>query len=146
MTVKKHQRFSKEQQIALLQEFMASELSGREYAALKNVGYSTLTRWASQLGVSLAKTSLPSSGEMPIAKTTFQNSQHEGFSFINLTEEIKEVPPTCGVSLFSGHAVQESASPCGLEIKMPNGVMLKVDQVPFGALWPQIVEFVRALA
>jgi hypothetical protein len=33
-----------------------------------------------------------------------------------------------------------------LEIRLPNGIMLKIDQVPFDTLCPQVVEIVRALA
>jgi len=145
MEVKKHQRFSKEQQIALLQECMASGLSGREYAALKQVGYSTLTRWASQLGVPLTQTSLPRTGSIS-SKAAPQNNHQERFSFIDLTGQGNEAPPNFEASLLPGPSVQESPSPCGLEIQMPNGVMLKFDRVPFGALWPRVVEFVRALA
>jgi len=140
----KRQRFSKEQQIALLQEFVASGLSGREYAALKKVGYSTLTKWASQHGISMTKSSFPY--EMPDPQTVSPNNHQEGFSFVNLTDQVKGTSPSFGASLFFGQAVQENTPPCGLEIQMPNGVMLKVGQAPFGALWPKVVELVRALA
>jgi hypothetical protein len=152
----KRQKFSKEQQRELLQECMASGLKVREYAALKNIGYSTLNKWAAEIGISLAKKQnisdalekilLPCPDETLGANADFQNNSTEGFSFINLTEQIKETLPNFGASLLFGQAVQENASPCGLEIQMPNGVMLKVGQVPFGALWPRIVEFVRVLA
>ena len=140
----KRQRFRKEQQIALLQEFVVSGLSGREYAALKKVGYSTLTKWAGQNNISLTKPAFPC--EMPNPQTISKNDHREGFSFVNLTDPVKEASPGFDASLLFGQAVQENTTPCGLEIQMPNGVMLKVGQVPFGALWPQIVEFVRALA
>lgn len=90
----KNQKSTKEQRIALLQECMASGLKPREYAALKDIGYSTLTRWASQLGVSLSKTSLPYSAELPGAQAVPPNNNgKESFSFINLTEQIKEAAP-----------------------------------------------------
>ena len=139
----KKQKSTKEQRIALLEECIASGLKVREYAALKNVAYSTLTRWASQLGVSLAKAPSPRFNETPGAKGNPHNNQ-EGFSFINLTGQIKEATAGFGPLFFPHQASQEDTSPCGLEIWMPNGVTLKVDQVPFGALWPQVIQLVRA--
>ena len=48
-------RFEREEQIALLKDCIASNLSVREYAVFRNIGYSTMTGWASQQGISLAK-------------------------------------------------------------------------------------------
>jgi len=155
-------KFGQEERIALLKDCITSNLSIKEYAVLKNIGYSTFNGWASQQGISLkkekkkfssdalAKTNL--ADEIPNMATDPKNKGKEGFSFINLTDHIKGSTPF----LFHSNPhqisqVQEShylkdSPPCGLEIRMPSGVMLKVDQVPFSALWPQVVEFVRALA
>ena len=140
----KNQRYSQEQRIALLQECISSGLKARDYAALKNIGYSTLTRWASQLGISLAKIPSSHSNETPSVKTSPKHNQGEGFSFINLTDQLKEANPTFNPSSFPNQPPQGDS--CGLEIQMPNGVVLKVKQVPFHALWPQVVDFVRTLA
>ncbi len=156
MSVKKQQRFSKEQQIELLQECMTSGLKVRDYAALKNIGYSTINKWAAENGISLAKKQnisdslekilLPCPDKTLGASADFQNNNKQGFSFINLTHQIKEASPDFGASLPSGQVAREDASPCGLEIQMPNGVMVKVDQLTFGALWPKVVELIRAFA
>lgn len=143
----KNQKSTKEQRIALLQECMASGLKPREYAALKDIGYSTLTRWASQLGVSLSKTSLPPSQELPGTQAVPPNNNgKESFSFINITEQIKEAAPNFCDSFLSNQFLQAEAPACDLEIRMPNGVMVKVGQVPFDALRSYVVEFVRAFA
>jgi hypothetical protein len=153
-------KFAREERIALLKDCIASNLSIRKYAALKNIGYSTIHWWASQQGISLAKeqkkflsdgsvkTSL--ADEAPNTATNLKNQGMEDFSFINLTDHIKNGPPFLSSSIPHKasrelHCSKDSSS-CSLEIRMPSGVMLKVDQVPFSALWPQVVEFVRALA
>lgn len=153
-------KFGREERIALLKDCIASKLSIRKYAALKNIGYSTIHWWASQQGISLtkeqkkflsdgsAKTSL--ADEEPNTATNLNNQEMEDFSFINLTDHIKNSPPFLSSSIpqqasREPHCPKDSP-PCGLEIRMPSGVTLKVDQVPFSALWPQVVEFVRALA
>jgi hypothetical protein len=120
------------------------------------IEYSTLNKWAAEIGISLAKKQsisgpvekilLPCPEETLGARADFQNNNTEGFSFINLTDQIKEASPNFGASLPSGQVAWEDASPCGLEIQMPNGVILKIGQVPLDALWPQVVEFVRTFA
>lgn len=153
-------KFGREEQIALLKDCIASNLSIREYAVLKNIGYSTINGWASQQGISLAKekkkllsdssakTSL--ADVVPNTANDIKDKEMKGFSFITLTDHIKEPAPFLSSST-PRQASQEphcpkDSPPCGLEIRMSNGVMLKVGQVPFSALWPQVVEFVRALA
>ena len=158
--MKPRRRFSREERIALLKDCIASKLSIRKYAALKDIGYSTIHWWASQQGISLVKeqkkflsdgsvkTSL--ADEAPNTVTNLKNQGMADFSFINLTGHIKEVPPFLSPSIPQQASREpncpKDSPPCGLEIRMPSGVMLKVDQVPFSALWPQVVEFVRALA
>lgn len=156
----KIKKFSSEQRISLLKDCIESKLTIREYAMLKNVGYSTLTGWATQEGISLkkekkkfisetlAKANL--GDEAPNTNADLKDNGNEGFSFINITDHIKNAAPPL-LSSATPQASQalhcpKDSHPCGLEIRMPNGVMLKVEQVPFGALWPQVVEFVRALA
>lgn len=153
-------RFEREEKIALLKDCIASNLSIREYAVSKNIGYSTINEWASRQGISLAKekkkrlsddpskTSL--AGGSPNTTNNLKDKKMEDFSFITLTDHIKGPVPFLSSSI-SHQASQEphfpkDSPPCGLEIRMPNGVMLKVGQIPFSALWPQVVEFVRALA
>lgn len=150
----KNKKFSPEARAALLQGCVTSGLSIREYAALKNVGYSTLNKWASQTGISLAKkqnirevpakTTLTDPNETPRTSTDSDNRSKEGFSFINLTNRIKDATP--GPSFFHHKILKRDAFSCGLEIRLPNGIMLKIDQVPFDTLCPQVVEIVRALA
>jgi hypothetical protein len=153
-------KFGQEERIALLNDCIESNLSIRNYASLKNIGYSTIHWWASQQGISLtkerkkllfndsAKTSLVD--EVSNTSTDLQTKRMEDFSFINLTDHIKDAPAFLSSPL-PHQAPQELHCPkdallCGLEIRMPSGVMLKVEQVPFSALWPQVIDFVRALA
>lgn len=153
-------KFGREERISLLKDCITSNLSILKYAALKNIGYSTIHWWASQQGISLtkekkkflsddsAKTSL--ADEALNMATYLKDKGMEDFSFINLTDHIKDAPSFLSSSI-PHQASRElhyskDSSPCGLEIRMPSGVMLKIEQVPFSALWPQVVEFVRALA
>ncbi len=153
-------KFGREERITLLKDCIASNLSIREYAILKNIGYSTINGWASQQGISLTKekkkllcddpSKLNLTDEAPNMASDLKDKGMEDFSFINLTDHIKDVPTFLSSST-PHQAPQELHCPkdaplCGLEIRMPSGVMLKVDQVPFSAVWPQVVEFVRALA
>ena len=155
----RRKRFGREEQIALLKDCITSHLSVREYVSLKNIGYSTITGWANQQGISLAKEKkkLLSDGSTktnlvdgtPNMAHDLKDKKMEGFSFISLTDHIKEPTPVLPSS--NRHQPSQETHcfkdlpPCGLEIRMPNGVMLKVDEVPFSALWPQVVEFVRTL-
>jgi hypothetical protein len=43
------------------------------------------------------------------------------------------------------HHPKDSPLPC-IELRLPTGLILKVDQIPLHDFWPQAVEFVRALA
>ena len=106
----------------------------------KNIGYSTINGWASQQGISLArekKKLLPDgpaktrlSDETPNTATGLKDKGMESFSFINLTDHIKDAAPFLSPSiLHQTSQAQEShcpkdSPPCGLEIRMPSGVML----------------------
>ena len=91
-------RFEREEQIALLKDCIASNLSIREYAVFKNIGYSTINGWASQQGISLAKekkkllcddsakTSLADGA--PNTGNDLKDKEMEGFSFITLPDHI----------------------------------------------------------
>lgn len=143
-------KFEREEQIALLKDCIASNLSIREYAVFKNLGYSTIHGWASQQGISLAKEKKKFlSDDAPDKTNDIKDKEMKGFSFIPLTDHIQGTTPPFLFHQTSqaqeSHCPKDSPS-CDLEIRMPSGVMLKIDQVPFGALWPQVVEFVRALA
>jgi hypothetical protein len=158
--MKARRKFGREEQIALLKDCITSNLSIREYAVLKNIGYSTINGWASQQGISLAKEKkklfLDSSAKTSLTDDAPNTSnddkdkkEMEGFSFITLTEHMKEVPPFLS-SPIPHETVPDLPRPqdlplCGFEIHMPRGIMLKVEQVPFSALWAQVVSFVRAL-
>src|SRR5271169_524790 len=99
-------KFNQEQRIALLRGCVESKLSVREYATLKNVGYSTLTAWASQARISLknkqqkicstlhqVKTSLADEST-PVNEDGSKHNNSEGFSFIDITHQAKKaVPP-----------------------------------------------------
>lgn len=157
----RRQSLTREQRIALLEDCAASSLTVRRYAALKDVGYSTLTGWASREGISLLKKKklfsghqekISLAGEAATPSHPDSNDKvSQGLSFIDITSYTKDAAPPTLLSA-TPHQAQEPICPkdlppsCGLEIRMPNGVMLKVDQVPFHDLWPQVVEFVRALA
>jgi hypothetical protein len=86
-------------------------------------------------------------------EATPENNNNGSLSFIDLTASYtKDTTPPFLSSFIPDEASQGSPPctkellACGLEIRMPSGVMLKVGPVPFSALWPQVVEFVRALA
>jgi hypothetical protein len=155
-------RLTREQWIALLKDCASSNLSVRQYATLKNVGYSTLTKWSALTGISLRKhprqvlsqSAIPSNEASPAPNDheglNIQNN--EGFSFIDITNYAKgdphpNAPPTAPRCTLSEPIFPPSDfPPCGLEIRMPNGIILKVDAVPFPDLWPKITELVRAVA
>lgn len=96
-------RFEREEQIALLKDCIASNLSIREYAVSKNIGYSTINEWASRQGISLAKekkkllcdgpskTSLADGS--PNTANNLKEKEMEGFSFITLADHIKGPAP-----------------------------------------------------
>lgn len=151
-------RLSREKRLELLNDCIISDLSIREYASLRNIGYGTLSGWATREGISLknekkkifpsskVETSLLNEGAAP------ENNNNGSFSFIDLTASYtKDASPPSFSSFIADEASQElpcteDLLTCGLEIRMPSGVMLKVEPVPFSALWPQVVEFVRALS
>jgi hypothetical protein len=157
-------RLTREQWIALLKDCASSGLSIRQYAALKNVGYSTLTKWAALTGISLKRNprqafsqfEIPSVEENSVLKDheCLNTQNNEAFSFIEVTSYVNKGEPTQNVAPTTPcRTLKEPVSSppldlpsCGLEICMPNGVILKVDQVPFPALWPQIMELVCAVA
>lgn len=157
----RRQRLTQEQRIALLEDCVTSSLTVREYAALKNVGYSTLNGWAAQAGFSLISKKKIFSGhqeqtsladETPLSShADFNDKKSQIFSFIDMTNYTKDAAPPFLSSAIPRPAQESPCTKdlppsCGLEIRMPNGVMLKVDQVPFPALWLQITELVRAVA
>jgi hypothetical protein len=139
----------------------ASQLTTREYAALKKIGYSTLTKWATQQRVSLAKDKEKISPSFQ-AKVNFLNKASEldsslkpdnngNFSFISLTASQNKTADPVFSPFLLGQASQETSCPkdlpvsCDMEIRMPNGVTLKIGRIPFQALWPQVVEFIQTL-
>lgn len=149
-------KLTQEQRVAILEDCAASPLSVRKYAAFQNMGYSTLTRWAAREGIVLTKRekNFPVLQE-PIStsnKPAIVNKDTESLPFIDVT------PYTKDGKLFSPPPFQDSQEPggrqthentqlsCGIEIHLPNGVTLKVEQVPSFNFWHQAIEFVRAFA
>jgi len=160
--MKRNAKFTREQRLALLKECVASELTIREYTTLKNIGYSTLTGWATQEGISLVKEKkkifsnpqpkVSLEGKRATFNADLKYKHSGGFSFIDVTGYTKDDASSFS-SPINFYPVDENLSRkkdsprfCGMEIRMPNGVTLKVDNIPFQALWPQVVGFVRALA
>jgi hypothetical protein len=148
---------TREQRIAVLKDCAESPLSVREYAALKNLGYSTLTRWASREGISLTrgKEENPSGLQDPLSLTDKSAIAHKdtgSFSFIDVTSHAKNrnsfsptmSPPSQKPGNFQ--LPETNLSSCVIEIRLPNGVMLKVEQVPSHDFWSQAVGFVQAFA
>lgn len=153
--MKSRSRFTHEQRIALLEGYAASNLGARQYADLNHVGFSTLAKWAREEGVSLRrkKKGLPADFQEGTAgkEGNQQNAcgtAKEIFSFIDMTGyaqgipfELRDVPPQ-GDETARG---SRSSHSCGMEIRLPNGIMIRFDQVSAHEFWPQAIGFVRAL-
>lgn len=153
--MKNRTRFTQEQRSALLEGYATSNLSARQYAGLNCVGFSTLAKWAGEEGISLRrkKKNLPvdfQEGGNSL-KGNQQNSRtaDEVFSFIDMTGHAKGVPFESRVSSsqaheHSGHS--SPLSPCGMEIRLPTGITIRINQVSTPEFWPQVMEFVRVFA
>eukprot|EP01099_Mayorella_cantabrigiensis_P004680 TRINITY_DN3565_c0_g2_i1.p2 TRINITY_DN3565_c0_g2~~TRINITY_DN3565_c0_g2_i1.p2 ORF type:complete len:156 (+),score=12.17 TRINITY_DN3565_c0_g2_i1:2147-2614(+) len=155
--MKSRPRFTQEQRMTLLEGYATSNLSARHYASLHCVGFSTLAKWARQEGVSLRRKK-----KEPLAdcqkgaeglKSNQQNSQgraNEVFSFIDMTGYVKGIPFDSGVvppqTCESSSGRSSSFPSCGMEIRLSNGITIKVDQVSPHEFWPQVIGFVRAFA
>ncbi len=146
-----------EQRRAILKDCVESPLSGREYAACHNIGYSTLTRWASKEGVSLAK------GVKGVKNRSFLSKKNKKtplddlpltneFPFVEVTGcVVKRLPDdrsaSSGNSPDSVHIERQNPSPfLGMEICLPNGVNLKIAHIPAHEFWRQAAGFVRTLS
>ena len=153
--MKVRRQLTREQKVALLNGYADSPLRVRDYAALNHVGYSTLVGWASQEGVSLRKKKILGDFKGVVDGTVAASERPEkekgGFSFIDVTGYTKgSAAPLSSPTAF--HQTPESSAcpgpslPFGLEIRIPSGITVKVDQVPAHEFWPQVIGFVRAFA
>lgn len=155
----KGRSFTREERIKLLKEYGVSGISPKEYAQVKGIGVSTLYKWSSQLRIPLlgvggskknssveSRTIKPESEPVPEGKRRrykkhdiFLHPPASSLSFIDITSRIDKDSVS-----FSQQATQNLDS-CSLEIRLPSGVMLKLEKVPFNHAWAQVVELVRAL-
>lgn len=133
-------KFTQAQRVALLKGFAISGLTIRKYAALNNVGLSTLSRWSTRTGISLREQGTQVDNRAKALKTITEaesaNSSHNSkcFSFIDITDHSSFIPiQASGKVLLSR-----------LEIHMPNGITLKIEQIPFDKLLPQLVELTKS--
>lgn len=133
-------KLTQAQKIALLEGCATSGLTIRKYAALNNVGLSTLVRWSTQIGISLRKQTVQAVNSPQLTKTSNKpggaRSSHDSFSFIDITDRSSFIPAQA----------PEKVLLSSLEICMPNGIILKVEQVPFDRLLPQLAEFTKSLS
>jgi len=163
-------KFTEEQRFAVVAGCANSGLTIREYAALNNVSLSALDKWSKKSGIALrerpgsgqcsqidplrkrepmAKTKRPDQDPAPhpkVAEPTIETgnaidanasgsmngSMGQGFSFVDITNYAK---PQASLETPLG----------GLEIRMPNGVQLKVDHIPFESLWQQVAWVAKTL-
>lgn len=163
-------KLTREQRAAILQDCIASSLSIREYAAHRNIGYSTLTKWASRAGISLSNEKKKHLRESPPVLPPVENQASAArkdkdagnfFPFIEVTNDTADMgrfsgPPVSGCQDHGNPTpygnVQPSPHPkglplpCSIELRLPSGLILKVEQIPLHDFLPQAVEFARALA
>jgi hypothetical protein len=163
-------KLRREQRVAILQDCIASSLTVREFAARQNIKYGTLTQWASREGISLINEkkkdlleSPPAPAPMESQESAIRKDKDVGnfFPFIEVTNDTaamsrSSAPP---VSFCQNHGnstlhrniqppprPKDSPLPCSIELRLPTGLILKVEQIPLHDFLPQAVEFARALA
>jgi hypothetical protein len=154
--MKSRTRFTQEQRQVLSEEYAASNLSARQYADLHCVGFSTLAKWAREEGVSLRRKKKKPLADFQERAADLKGSQqtpcgtvNEVFSFIDMTGYARGVPfEPCAVPPKGDETSGRPSpfSPCGMEIRLPNGITIRIDQVSVDEFWPQAIRFVRALA
>lgn len=163
-------KLTREQRAAILQDCIVSSLSIREYAAQRNIGYSTLKKWASRVGISLSNEkkkhlresppTLPPVGSQAPAIRKDKDADNF-FPFIEVTNDTADMgcfplPPVSGCQEHGNPTLHGNLQPsphpkglplpCSIELRLPTGLVLKVEQIPLHDFLPQAVEFVRALA
>lgn len=153
--ISKNKRFSREEKIKLLEDYEISRMPPKEYAHLKGIGLSTLHKWSLQL-----RGPLRERGKKPSAVTNnMPTSNSETFSEDKRREDNKQgtlLPSFESASSLSfiditsqvgkdSRQVTQRLEPCELEIRLPNGVTLKLEKVPFLHAWSQVNEWVREL-
>lgn len=163
-------KLTREQRAAILQDCIASSLSIQEYAAHRNIRYSTLTQWALRSGISLSNEKKKYLRESPLVSAPMESQESavrkdkdvgNFFPFIEVTNDTvamsrSSLPP---VSVCQDHGnstlhrnvqppprPKDSPLPCSIELRLPTGLILKVEQIPLHDFLPQAIEFARALA
>ncbi|MBA3814461.1 MAG: hypothetical protein H0X26_08275 [Alphaproteobacteria bacterium] len=151
----KNRRFTREEKIRLLEDYEISKMSPKECAELKGIGLSTFHRWSLQLRGPLRERGKKASAVMKnrpsLNSETFSEDKRRednkqdtllaslastsGVSFIDITSQVGK----------SAQQTAQNLEPCQLEIRLPNGVTLKLEKVPFHHAWSQVVEWVREL-
>jgi hypothetical protein len=155
--MKSRSRFTQEQRLAILEGYAASNLGARQYADLNHIGFSTLAKWAREEGVSLRrKKKGPPSADFQEGTAGKEGNQQnscgtakEIFSFIDMTGYAQGVPFEPRVVPAQGDETARrarTAQSCGMEIRLPNGIMIRLDQVSAHEFWSRAIGFVRALA
>jgi len=133
-------KLTQAQKIALLKGCGTSGLTIRKYAALNNVRLSTLVKRSTQIGISLRKQTVQAGNPPQLTETSNKTDgargSHDSFSFIDITDRSSFIPAQA----------PEKVLLSNLEIHMPNGMMLKVEQIPFDRLLSQLAEFTRSLS
>jgi hypothetical protein len=163
-------KLRREQRAAILQDCIASSLSIREYATQRNIGYSTLTKWASRAGISLSNEKKKHLCESPLVLPPIESQASAArkgkdadhfFSFIEVTKDTADMgrsspSPVSGCQAHGNPMLHGNVQPpphpkalplpCSIELRLPAGLILKVEQIPLHDFLPQAVEFIRALA
>lgn len=148
-------RRTREEKIKLLEDYEISRMSPKDYAQLKGIGLSTFHKWSLQLRGPLRerdeKASAVESNTLNSNSSAFSEEKGRkeinkqdallpsftsSLSFIDITSQLRKEP----------HQASQSLESCGLEIRLPNGVMLKLEKVPFHHAWDQVIEWVRELS
>lgn len=107
---------------ALIADYLQSSLSLKAYVKEHGIGLSTLTKWATQLGISLHKKSSPS------LKAETRSQRQQAPLFVDLTSSLKAV-------------ALDTANALSLVIALPGGVTLTLPRLSPG----QVVAVVKGL-
>ena len=128
---KKYKQFTPLDKQKLMEEYLISSLSMKEYTNLKGIGLSTFTRWGRQSSFSLSKKNkrqlMTKSEAHPIKKD---------MPFINLTPYFQSE-----TTIPKDPNLDKLESPLSLSVLMPNGLMVKVDKI----LEDQAVRLIKGL-
>ena len=129
-------RHSRKKRIQIVEGCIASGLGTREYATLKNVGYSTLGKWSRELGIPLFRKK-----EAGIKTSQPTKAFDSSMSFMDISSHIEKNKASSILSALLPQQSSQDLSRFSMEIRLPSGVMVKVDHI----LFPQMIECVKAL-